>query len=112
MELSTAGQKEHTLVIFHPATRTDSKLLATKIAYIPSYLCELQIDMIEDGNIHTNHPNSRSLHLNGKGVLQFAKYFIEGIRKLWSKKEHRNHVITIPEHRQATFRTIILIRSK
>ena len=53
-----------------------------KIGHIQSSLHILQIDMIENGNINSNHLNSRGLHLNGKDILQFAKHLIEGIRKL------------------------------
>ena len=70
------------IVISHPITRTDSKHLAMKIGDIQSHLRKLQIDMIENGNINSNHLNSRGLHLNGKGILQFAKNLIEVIRKL------------------------------
>ena len=69
------------IVISHPITRTDSKHLTMKIGDIQSHLRKLQIDMIENGNINSNHLNSRGLHLNGKGVLQFAKNLIEGIWK-------------------------------
>ena len=67
------------IAIYHPITRTDSKHLAKKIWDIQSHLRKLKIDMIEIGNINSNHLNSRGLHLNGKGVLQFAKNLIEGI---------------------------------
>ena len=53
-----------------------------KIGDIQSHLCQLQIDMFENGNINGNHLNSRGLHLKGKGVLQFAKNLIKGIQKL------------------------------
>ena len=69
------------IVISHPITRTDSKHLAMKIGDIKSHLCQLQIDIIENENMNSNHLKSRGLHLNGKGVLQFAKYLIESIRK-------------------------------
>ena len=66
-------------VISHPITRTDSKHLAMKIGDIKSHLCQLQIDKLK---IKTQTLKSRGLHLNGKGVLQFAKYLIESIGKL------------------------------
>ena len=68
--------------ISHPVTRTGSKHLTMEIGEIQSHLRKLQIDMIENGNVTSNHLNSRGLHLNGKGVLQFAKNLIEGIQKL------------------------------
>ena len=71
--------------------------------------------MIENGNINSNHLNSRGLHLNGKGVLQFAKNLIEGIGNYDMKKSYCvrknhywNHAITIPEYLQTIFHTIII----
>ena len=52
------------------------------VAHIQSHLCKLQIDMIKNESIISNHLNSRGLHLNGKVILQFAKNLIEVIRKL------------------------------
>ena len=46
------------VVISHPITRTDSKNLAMKIGDTQSHLHKLQIDMIENGNINSNHLNS------------------------------------------------------
>ena len=68
-------------VISHPMTRIHSKQVAIKIGDIQSHLRKLQINMIENGNIKGNYLNSRGLHLNGKGVLQFAKNLIESIWK-------------------------------
>ena len=68
--------------ISHPITRTDSKHLAMKIGDIQSHLHKFQINMNENGNINSNYLNSRELHLNGKGILQFAKNLIKGILKL------------------------------
>ena len=70
------------VVISHSITRTDLKHLAMKIGDVQSHLRKLQIDMIENGNINSNHLNSRGLHLNGKGILHLAKNLIEGIWKL------------------------------
>ena len=53
-----------------------------KIGDIQSHHRKLQIGMIENGNINSNHLNSGGLHWNSKGVLQFAISQIEGIRKL------------------------------
>ena len=39
-------------------------------------------DMIDNSNLSRIHLNGRGLHLNTKGMLQFAKNLIEGIRKL------------------------------
>lgn len=43
------------------------------------HICKLEIEMIENGNISSNHLNIRGLHLN-EGVSQFTKD--EGIWKL------------------------------
>ena len=64
------------VVISHPIRRTDSKHLTMKIGNIQSHLHKLQIDMMENRNINSNHLNSRGLQLNGKGILQFAKNLI------------------------------------
>ena len=39
-------------------------------------------DMTDNSNLSRAHLNGRGLHLNTKGMLQFAKNLIEGIRKL------------------------------
>ena len=70
------------VIIYHPITRADSKHLSTKIADIQSHPRNLPIDMIENGNINSNHLESRELYLNGKGISQFAKNLIDGIQKL------------------------------
>ena len=103
----------------HPITRTDSKYLAMKIGDIQSHLRKLQIDMIENENMNSNHLNSREWHLNGKGILQFAKNLIEvfgnyDVKKsdCIRKKYHRNHAITIPEYLQTIFYIIILFSTQ
>ena len=53
-----------------------------KTGDIQSQLRKLQMDMIENGNINSDHLNSRGLHLNGRGILQFAKSLIESIQEL------------------------------
>ena len=76
---------------------------------IQSHLQKLQIDMIENGNINSNYFNNRRLHLNGKGILQFAKTSIEGIRKLYEKELLRqNHAIMISEYLKNIFHTIMI----
>ena len=81
LKLFTAEQLPTThIVISHPITRTDSKHLAMKVGDIQSNFRKLQIGMIKDGIIKSNHLIRRGLHLNRN--LQFAKNLIEGIRKL------------------------------
>ena len=74
------------IVISHSMTRTDSKHLAMKIWDIQSHLRKLQINVVENGNISSNHLNSKGLHLNSKGIFQFAKNLIKSIWKLWNEK--------------------------
>ena len=68
-----------------------------------------------DNGLCHERVNSRGLHLNGKGVLRFAKNLIQGIRKLRYEKEllgqkkvSWEHAITILEYLQTIFHTIIL----
>ena len=72
-----------------------------------------------DNGLRHKRVNSRGLHLNGKGVLQFAKNLIQGIRKLRYEKEllrqkkvSWEHAIAILEYRQAIFHTIILFSTQ
>ena len=55
--------------ISHPITRTDSKHLAMKTVDIQPYLRKLEIGMIDNGKINSNHLNSTGFLLNSKGVL-------------------------------------------
>ena len=57
------------VVISHPITRTDSKHLAMKTVDIQPYLRKLEIGMIDNGKINSNHLNSTGFLLNSKGVL-------------------------------------------
>ena len=78
-------------------------------------LCKLKIDIIESGNLNSNHLNSRKLHLKGKDFLQFTKnlklFRNYDMRKSYyiGKKCNWNHAITIPEYFQTIFCTIIFI---
>ena len=45
-------------------------------------LNDFDFDMIDSSNLSRAHLDGRGLHLNTKGMLQFAKNLIEGIRKL------------------------------
>ena len=42
----------------------------------------IDFDMIDNSNLSRARLNGRGLHLNTKGMLQFGKNLIEGIRKL------------------------------
>ena len=63
-------------------------------------LSELNIDIIDYGNLDRNHLNGKGLHLNGKGILLYARSLIDGIRKLWCKekmsKDCLGHDLQIP----------------
>ena len=52
------------------------------IEEVKKQLNNFDFDMIGYSNSSRVHPNGRGLHLNTKGMLQFAKKLIEGIRKL------------------------------
>ena len=43
--------------------------------------------MIENGNMNSNQLNSRGLHMNEKGVLQFAENLIEGTVSYYVRKK-------------------------
>ena len=79
--------KQMMLPIMKTRKSSDSEHLAMKTGDIQSQLRKLQMDMIENGNINSDHLNSRGLHLNGRGILQFAKSLIESIQELWFEKE-------------------------
>ena len=52
------------------------------IEEVNKQLNDFDFDMIDNGNLSRAHLNGRGLHLHTKGMLQFAKNLIEGIRKL------------------------------
>ena len=45
-------------------------------------LNDFYFDMIDNSNLSRAYVNGRGLHLNTKGMIQFAKNLIEGILKL------------------------------
>ena len=62
--------------------RVDTKQREKVVTYVKNKLSELNIDIIDDGNLDRNHLNGKGLHLRGKGILLYAKKSIDGIRKL------------------------------
>ena len=62
--------------------RVDIKQREKVVTYVKNKLSELNIDIIDDGNLDRNHLNGKGLHLSGKGILLYAKKLIDGIRKL------------------------------
>ena len=57
------------------------------IEEVTKELKDFDFDMIDNSNLSRAHLNGRGLDLNTKGMEQFAKNLIEGIRKLWNKKK-------------------------
>ena len=49
---------------------------------VKNLLNDFDFDMTDNSNLSRAPLNGRGLHLNTKGMLQFAKNLIEGIRKL------------------------------
>ena len=67
------------------------------ITDVGNKLSELNIDMTDNGNL-----NDKGLHLNGKGILLYAKNSIDGIQRLRCKqkisKECLDHHFQIPRN--------------
>ena len=62
--------------------RSDAAAGKVTIEKVNMQLSDFDFDMIDNSNLSAAHLNGRGLHLNTKGMLQFAKNLIEGIRKL------------------------------
>ena len=62
--------------------RVDAKQREKVVTDVNNKLGELNIDIIDNGNLDRNHLNGKGLHLNGKDILLYAKNLIDGIRKL------------------------------
>ena len=62
--------------------RSDTAAGNATIEEVNKQLNDFDFDMIGNSNLSRAHLNGRGLHLNTKGMLQFAKNLIEGIRKL------------------------------
>ena len=62
--------------------RVDTKQRENVITDANKKLSELNIDMIDNGNLDRSHLNTKGMHLNGKGILLCVKDLIDGIRKL------------------------------
>ena len=70
------------VILSKPIMRADTKQREKVVTDVDDKLGELNIDIIDNGNLHGNHLNGKILHLNGKGILLYAKNLIEGIWKL------------------------------
>ena len=75
------------IILSKPIMRSDTAAGKVTIEEVNKQLNDFDFDMIDNSNLSRAHLNGRGLHLNTKGMLQFAKNLIEGIRKLWNKKK-------------------------
>ena len=62
--------------------RVDTKQRENVVTDVNNRLSDLSTDIIDDRNLDRNHLNGKELHLNGKGILLYARNLIDGIRKL------------------------------
>ena len=62
--------------------RVDTKQREKVVTDVDNNLSEVSIDITDNGNLERSYLNCKGLHLNGKGVLLYAKNLIDGIRKL------------------------------
>ena len=62
--------------------RVDTKQRENVVTDVNNKLSELNIDIINNGNLDRNHLNGNGLHLNAKVILLYAKNLIDGIQKL------------------------------
>ena len=62
--------------------RVDTKQREKVVTDVNNNLSEVSIDITDNGNLERSYLNCKGLHLNGKGVLLYAKNLIDGIRKL------------------------------
>ena len=70
------------IILSKPIMRSDTAAGKVTIEEVNKQLNDFDFDMIDNSNLSRAHLNGRGLHLNTKGMLQFAKNLIEGIRKL------------------------------
>ena len=62
--------------------RSDTAAGKVTIEEVNKQLNDFDFDMIDNSNLSRAHLNDSDLHLNTKGMLQFAKNLIEDIRSL------------------------------
>ena len=70
------------IVLSKPIMRSDTAAGKVTTEEVNKQVNDFEINMIDNSNLSKAHLNSRGLLLNTKGMLQFAKSLIEGIRKL------------------------------
>ena len=70
------------IILSKPIMRSDTGTGKVTIEEVNKQLNDFDFDMIDNSNLSRAHLNGRGLHLSTKGMLQFAKNLIEGIRKL------------------------------
>ena len=62
--------------------RVNTKQREKVVTDVNNKLGELNIDIIDNGNLDRKHLNGKGLHMNGKGILLYAKNLIDSIPKL------------------------------
>ena len=70
------------VILSKPIMRVDTKQRENFVTDVNDKHSELNIDIIDYGNLEKNHLKDKGLYLNGQGILLYAKNFINGIRKL------------------------------
>ena len=70
------------VILSKPTMIVDTKQRQNVVMDINNELSELNIGIIGNGNLDRNHLNSKGLHLNGKGILLYARNLIDRILKL------------------------------
>ena len=88
------------VMLSKPIMRVDVKQRENVVTDVINKLSELDIDIIDNGKLAKNHLNGKELHLDGKGILLYARNLINGIRKLSCKgkmpKDCVGHNFQIP----------------
>ena len=70
------------IILSKPIMRSGTAAGKVTIEEVNKQLNDFDFDMIHNSNLSRANLNGRGLHLNTKGMLQFAKNLIESIRKL------------------------------
>ena len=75
------------VILSKPIMRSDTAARKVTIEEVNKQLNDFDFDMIDNSKLSKAHLNGRGLHLNIKGMLQFARNLIEGMRKLRNQKK-------------------------
>ena len=57
------------VILSKPIMKVDTKQREKVVTDVNNKLGELNIDVIDNGNLNRNHLNGKGLYLNGKGIL-------------------------------------------